>query len=85
MIDLELSLLKMWEEYEIKDIYKYKNRVKAFRGENLSNFELFNDLTHIMFKDIEDIANHRDYIAEDHKASTAMLIRNREQKLNMLK
>ncbi|MEK4790462.1 hypothetical protein [Bacillus sp. FSL K6-2971] len=80
MKDLELSLLKMWNRYEIKDIYKYKNRIKAFRGENLANFELFNDLTHVMFKDIEDIANHRDSIAEDHKASIAMLIRNREQK-----
>lgn len=78
MKDLELSLLKMWKEYEIKYIYKYKNRIKAWRGENLANFELFNDLTHVMFRDIEDIANSRDYLAEDHKVCVDKLIEVRE-------
>ncbi|WP_144472995.1 hypothetical protein [Bacillus pumilus] len=77
MKDLELSLLKLWKDYEFKKIYKYKNRIKAWQGENLANFELFNDLTHVMFRDVEDIANNREYLPEDHAVSIDRLIENR--------
>jgi hypothetical protein len=77
MCELELSLLKMWAESGIKEIYKYKNRIIAFR-ESLTNIELFNDLTCQAFKDVEDIANHKHSIPEEFKVSIESLIQNRD-------
>lgn len=77
--ELELLLLKMWEETGIKEIYKYKHRIKHFR-EPLTNIELFLDMTYCLFQDVEDIANHRDSCPEDYKVTVASLIEARNNK-----
>jgi hypothetical protein len=74
--ELELLLLKMWAYSGIKEIYKYKNRIKAFR-EPLTNIELFYDLTCHLFKDVEDIANHKDSSPDEYKVSIESLIKSR--------
>ncbi|MCM3405501.1 hypothetical protein [Cytobacillus oceanisediminis] len=75
--ELELILLNIWHDNGIKEVYKYKNRIKAFR-EPLVNLELINDLScGEMFADIEDIANHRDALPEDYKIDVKSLIENR--------
>jgi len=76
MQELEMQLLKMWEDAGIKAIYKYKNRINAFR-EPLFNIELFNDLTYKMFKDVEDTANNADCLYVDYAVSVEELIQNR--------
>ncbi|MGG1880521.1 hypothetical protein ABDI30_23535 [Paenibacillus cisolokensis] len=77
-IDLELALLRMWSDAGIKEIYKYKNRIKIYKREGLCRFELFYDLSHAMFTDVEDTANGDDLYADDCKASVEMLIKRRE-------
>lgn len=79
LIDLELALLRMWAHVGIKEIYKYKNRIKIYKREGLGRFELFYDLSHAMFTDVEDTANGDDLFAEDCKASIEMLIKRRER------
>lgn len=76
MKELELSLLMMWKENGVEEIYKYKQRIKHFR-EPLPNLELFWDLTYKMFQDVDDIANYSDSIPEDCKISVEKLIQNR--------
>ncbi|WP_186332825.1 hypothetical protein MKY82_22145 [Paenibacillus sp. FSL W7-1279] len=78
LIDLELALLKMWAATGIKEIYKYKNRIKIYKREGLSRFELFYDLSHSMFTDVEDTANGDDLYAEECKVSVEVLIKRRE-------
>ena len=77
MRELELMLLEMWAANDIKEVYKYKDRIKAFR-EPLTNIELFTDLGSQLFKDVEDIASHRPSTAEDFKVSVQTLIENRK-------
>lgn len=72
-IDLELSLLRHWNVNGIKEIYKYKHSIKAFRSP-LVNFELFKDLSGGMFLDVEDIANHKFGEPEEYKVSVEELI-----------
>lgn len=76
MKDLELMLLNMWKNNDFEFIYKYKNRIKAFR-EPLVNIELFYDPTYGMFQDVEDIADYEDSIPEDFKRSINDLIHTR--------
>ncbi|MFF2532182.1 hypothetical protein ACFVS2_25065 [Brevibacillus sp. NPDC058079] len=78
MNELELLLLQMWADFGIEEIYKYKNRIKAFR-EPLTNIELFTDLTHQLFKDVEDIANHKGSVPDDYKVSVKSLIKGRSR------
>lgn len=78
MKELELLLLKMWAENGVKEIYKYKNRVKEYRAP-LTNIELFYDITYNMFPDVEDTANDRNLTAEDVKVSIETLIKNRTE------
>lgn len=78
VIDLELALLKVWSDAGIKEIYKYKNRIKIFKEPHLHHNELFYDLTYRLYQDIEDIANHRISNPEEHKVSVESLIKNRE-------
>ncbi|MCY8549456.1 hypothetical protein MOD25_06000 [Bacillus haynesii] len=80
MKHLETVLLKMWRDNGINEVYKYKNRIKAFR-EPLKNIELFTDLTHKMFEDIEDISRHKNSTPNDFKVEVDNLIKNREAKL----
>lgn len=74
---LELALLKLWTEHDFKEIYKYKNRINWYRREGLARIELFYDVTHRMFADVEDTANGDDLFAEDCKVSVESLIRAR--------
>ena len=61
----EVSLLEMWHNAKSFDkIYKYKNRIMAFR-QPLTNIELFYDLSYGMFEEIQDTADGSDYYAED--------------------
>lgn len=77
MRELELLLLVEWAENGVKEVYKYKNRIKAFR-DPLINIELINDLScGEMFADIDDVANHMDASPADYKVSIATLIENR--------
>ncbi|MEK5060988.1 MULTISPECIES: hypothetical protein [unclassified Paenibacillus] len=78
MKELEILLLKMWEDFGIEYIYKYKNRIKVYRREGLVSYELFCDLTcGTMFTDVEDTANGDDLYAEDCKVSVKVLIERR--------
>lgn len=77
MNELELLLLRMWQEFGIEYIYKYKNRIKVYQREGLANYELFNDLTHGMFTDVEDTANGDDLYANDCKVSVQTLVDSR--------
>ena len=77
MKELELLLLNNWKKYGVKEIYKYKHRIKAFR-EPLKNIELFTDLSSgSMFADLKDIADDTNSTAEDCKVSVEVLIKNR--------
>ncbi|ADO59567.1 hypothetical protein [Paenibacillus polymyxa] len=78
MKELELMLLNMWSECGIEEIYKYKNRIKAFK-EPLLNIELFYDLTYRLFSDVEDIANHEDSCPKNYKLSVNALIQSRSR------
>jgi hypothetical protein len=78
MRELENLLLKMWADNGIKEIYKYKGRIKAFR-EPLSNFELFTDVTSQLFSDVEDIANNKHSTPEEYKVSIETLIQDRRE------
>lgn len=75
MKNLETALLKMWRDNGINEVYKYKNRIKAFR-EPLKNIELFADLTNRMF---EDISHHKNSTPSDFKIEIDNLIKNRNQ------
>ncbi|QRV11392.1 hypothetical protein JR311_20435 (plasmid) [Bacillus velezensis] len=77
MRELELLLLVMWAENGVNEVYKYKNRIKAFR-EPLVNIELINDLScGGMFADITDVASYKDASPVDYKVSIATLVENR--------
>ncbi|MEC2352554.1 hypothetical protein P9H15_02455 [Bacillus velezensis] len=77
MRELELLLLVMWAENGVSEVYKYKNRIKAFR-DPLVNIELINDLScGGMFADIDDVANHKNASSVDYKVSIATLVENR--------
>lgn len=78
-LELELNLLNYWKSKDVKWLYKYKNRVKEYRGENLVSIELFNDLTSgSIFTDITDIANFGDVTGDDVKIDIEDLIANRQ-------
>lgn len=75
---LELSLLEMWHSQGIKEIYKYKHRIKVYKREGLIRYELFTDLTcGLLFKDVEDTANYRDATPEDYKVRVDVLLSER--------
>ncbi|SGI73857.1 Uncharacterised protein [Mycobacterium tuberculosis] len=77
--ELELALLKLWEEAGIREIYKYKNRIKVYKREGLVRYELFCDITcGTMFTDVEDTANGEDLYAEECKVEVKSLIVNRD-------
>ncbi|KAF6565286.1 hypothetical protein G9G63_08995 [Paenibacillus sp. EKM202P] len=78
MNELELLLLKMWEDCGIEQIYKYKNRINAYR-ESLPNRELFYDLTYQLFKDVEDIADYEHSSPEEYKVEVESLIKSRKE------
>jgi hypothetical protein len=65
MRELELLLLKMWAEFGIEYIYKYKNRIHVYKREGLIRYELFCDLTYRMFTDVEDTANGNELYPEE--------------------
>jgi hypothetical protein len=65
----------MWHTQGIKEIYKYKHRIKIYRREGLEGYDLFNDITcGLLFKDVEDTANYRDATPEDFKVSVEFLL-----------
>lgn len=75
---LELILLKLWEQNQVKYVYKYKNRIKSFKREGLSTPTLFYDITCKMFPELEDIAD-KDVLYPIHcKVSVKELIERRE-------
>lgn len=74
---IELTLLKMWADAGIKEVYKYKYRIKAYRVPFVY-FDLLYDPSSRMFTDVEDIANTRDSCPEDGKVSITEMIRKRE-------
>jgi len=77
---LELNLLNYWKSKEVKWIYKYKHRVKEYQCGNLSNTELFLDMTGgSIFKDVIDIANFNDVTGNEVKVNIDDLITNRQQ------
>jgi hypothetical protein len=72
---LERVLLKMWHSQGIKEIYKYKHRIKIYRREGLEGYDLFNDITcGLLFREVEDTANYRDATPEDFKVSVEFLL-----------
>lgn len=75
---LELELLKMWDDREIEEIYKYKNRINIYKEEGLTKYTLFYDLTYGMFEDVYDTANDNHTTAEDAKVSVKELLKKRE-------
>lgn len=75
--DLERLLLEMWLASGIKEIYKYKNRIKVYKREGLTRSELFYDLTYVLFADIVDIANYEEAEAEDYKVRVDELLEKR--------
>lgn len=76
---LELELLKYWKNNDVKYLYKYKHCVKEYQGGNLSNTELFTDITNgSIFSDIVDIANFSGVTGADVKVSIDELIENRK-------
>lgn len=74
---LEQSLLEMWQGFGIKEIYKYKNRIKVYKREGLVRYELFTDLTYRLFADVEDTANYHDATPEDFKVRVEDLLSDR--------
>lgn len=82
---LELGLLKYWKSHDVKFLYKYKHRVKEYQGGNLTNTELFLDLTGAsIFSDIVDIANFSDKTGKEVKIAIDELIEKREKELNQI-
>lgn len=80
---LELQLLLHWKQNGIKHLYKYKHRIKEInfeRGVDKYHFELFYPLGHSLFRDIIDIASHKDMLPEEGAISIDKLIESREQK-----
>lgn len=66
--DLELTLLLIWKEEGIEEIYKYKNRIKIFFGNpGRVHIELMYDVTHLLFRELKDIASHKDMEPEEGK------------------
>lgn len=81
--ELELALLTYWKEHGVKYLYKYKHRVKEYRGENLVSLELFMDMTSGgMFRDIEDIANDPEMSGKEATVAVDDLIRIRQEVLS---
>lgn len=79
---LEVELLEIWKKHDVKWLYKYKHRVKEYRGGNLSNLELFHDVTSgSLFSDIPDIANYSDVTADEVKVDIDELISSRRNQL----
>lgn len=73
----ELYLLKMWLDNGMKYIYKYKGRIRCFRREGLTMFDLFLDLDG-HFEELRDIADYSDEYPEGNKVSVQELIDKRE-------
>ncbi|RAW18522.1 hypothetical protein DC345_04925 [Paenibacillus taichungensis] len=69
----------MWHAQGIKEIYKYKHRIKIYRRDGLEGYDLFNDITcgHLL-KDVEDTANYQDATAEDFKVRVDVLLAERK-------
>lgn len=85
-LKLELSLLNYWKSQGVKWLYKYKHRVKEYQGENLSNIELFTDITSgLMFRELLDIANFNGVTGEDVKINIDKLIAIRQEDENFAK
>ena len=76
--EIELSLLKMWAKNGIEEIYKYKNRINWYRREGLARMELFHDITHRMFTDVQDTANGDELFVVDYKVRVEDLILKRQ-------
>lgn len=76
---LELHLLNYWKSNGVKWLYKYKHRLKEYRGENKATLELFADLTSgKMFSDVVDIANSIDATGDEVKIDIDTLIEERQ-------
>lgn len=72
--EFELTLLTLWSQY-YKKIYKYKNRINAFK-EPRPNLELFYDINNEYFNELPDIATI-DCDPEDGAVNISELIANR--------
>lgn len=78
----EVSLLEMWYNAKSFDkIYKYKNRIRAFR-QPLTNIELFYDLSHRMFEEIQDTADGSDYYVKDCAVEIKELLDKKKSELD---
>jgi hypothetical protein len=76
--EMELALLKHWAIGGVKEVFKYKNRIMWFREPHPS-IDMFNDLTHLMFNDVVDIASLKGNAhPEEHKVNVESLIKSRE-------
>lgn len=74
--EFELYMLRLWKSQEYEEVYRYKHRIKLYRGEDLQGIELFYDVTNgQFFDDVQDIASLDDAYAEDHKVSVEELIK----------
>lgn len=83
-LKFEIYLLEMWHSAKSFDkIFKYKNRIKAFR-QPLTNIELFYDITQLMFEELVDTADRDDYYAEDCAISIKELLDKKVSELNKL-
>lgn len=63
--EVEIYLLNMWAAFGYKNVYKYKHRIKAYYGRDLT-MDLFHDITQTMFQDVPDIAALDAYPDECH-------------------
>ncbi|GIO13554.1 hypothetical protein J19TS2_31090 [Cohnella xylanilytica] len=77
-VEIEMALLRMWDKNGIEEIYKYKNRINWYRREGLARMELFHDITHRMFTDVQDTANGDELFVVDYKVRVEDLILKRQ-------
>lgn len=81
---LELELLNLWKSQGVEWLYKYKYRVREFQGGDLTNTELFHDLTcGRIFTDLTDLASlNRGATHKDVTVHIDTLIETRKFKIN---
>lgn len=76
-LQIELMLLEEWEKQKVDEVYKYKDRIKFYRG-RLASLDLFYDLSKILFQDMEDLGGKdHDCTPSDVKISVKELINRR--------
>lgn len=75
---LEVELLKMWDDRGIEEIYKYKNRINVYKGEDRATITLFYDLTYGLFEDVYDIANDSFTRPDEEKVNVKELLKKRK-------